>query len=145
MIRPPDRLPDLEVVGYLHRWMLVPREGETHIYLHNILQPDMPYLHDHPWAFQSTILNGGYTEQLADGSQCTYGLGETHKRMAADQHYICDVAPDTWTLIITGPYERPWYFYDGGKKIPHHLFQPTDRQEVIVRNDYYGTGENVYR
>ncbi len=145
MITPPDRAPDLEIVGYLHRWFLVPQNSSTRIYLHHILKPDIPILHDHPWSFQSTVLNGGYTEQRADGSQMTYGLGETHKLLANDSHYICDVAPDTWTLVVTGPYEHTWYFYPPGKKVRHVDFHHPERSEVIVRNAYYGEDRDVYR
>lgn len=145
MITPPDRLPDLEIVDYLHRWFLVPQESKTRIYLHHILKPDIPVLHDHPWGFQSTVLSGGYTEQRADGSQRTYGMGEAHNLVANDRHYICEVAPDTWTLIVTGPYEHTWHFYPGDKKVLHREYYHEDRGEVIVRNEYYGEDRLVYR
>lgn len=133
---PPDREPDLEIVDYLHRWCLTPRNKEGNIYLHHFLQPDMPYLHDHPWSFTSLILNGGYIEATEHGFN-TYKRGDTIRKYATDRHYVYDVAPDTWSLVCTGPLERSWGYIVDGKWVSHRVFVPTIRPEVIARGGYY--------
>src|SRR4051812_9607864 len=46
-----------------HRLIRVPWFG---VYVHEIHRPDVDRdLHDHPWAFASFILSGGYTEVTA--------------------------------------------------------------------------------
>lgn len=53
---------------YLRRWFIYPRKPqdnkfEPRIYLHRFFTGDnVRDLHDHPWAYQSIILKGGYWE-----------------------------------------------------------------------------------
>lgn len=136
MIPKPDRLPDLELVGYLHRWCLVPRNRECNIYLHHIIGPDEPVMHDHPWRFKSIILNGEYLEFTDNGAQIRTA-GFSHTMEARDSHFIEHVAPDTWTLIITGPIEREWGFWIDNQWVHHRDYEGRgQRFEVIKRNGY---------
>ena len=130
----PSRAPDMELVGYLHRWCVTPRGRGENQYLHRILAPDYPVLHDHPWAFKSMILHGGYTEMPPAGL-ITRQAGDVYEKQAGDLHYIAAVLPDTWTLIFTGPTSRDWGFLSNGQWISHSTF--TERRvEQITRNGY---------
>lgn len=78
------------------------------IYLHKIYRPDEDgYLHDHPWDFQSLILEGSYTEQNEEGffpkkpfMMASYKAEYVHK--------IAAVKRTTLSLVITGPRRRVW-------------------------------------
>lgn len=132
-----DREPDFELVGYLHRWYLKPRDKKGNIYLHHIIQPDVPVLHDHPWDFQSTILHGGYDEVFHNNifmhGKMYHGQGTAFVRSMTDQHYISDVQPDTWSLVLTGPVERNWGFWIDGEFIPHEDYRTHRGIEAIHR------------
>lgn len=137
----PDREPDFEIVGYLRRWCLVPRNKVGNYYLHNILGADEPFYHDHPWPFRSIILSGGYQEATPEGFKLTkrwHLEGQTRVMDATTPHYISEVLPDTWTLIITGPVQRDWGFYGTrGDWVKHDQFKEGRRDlEVICRNGY---------
>jgi len=134
--------PDLEIVGYLRRYCLIPRNKEGNIYLHNIQGPDDPFFHDHPWAFTSYILNGGYVERVFGGlnhrlaTRVRRNKGDTFRKRPEDMHYIESVEPDTWTLIITGPVVRDWGFRVNGNWI-HHTEHKAGRQvDIIEALDY---------
>jgi hypothetical protein len=121
-------------VGYLHRWCVKPRSKGANQYLHNILAPDYPVLHDHPWAFKSMILHGGYTEMTTTGL-IERQAGDVYEKKANDLHYISAVLPNTWSLIFTGPTTRDWGFLSEGQWISHSDF--TERRvEQITRNGY---------
>lgn len=117
---------------YLDRW------GFAHdrlggVFLHRMEAPDPGIdLHDHPWAFLSIIVWGGYTEQRAlirDAPRfaaiseewpetCTRGLVEhrrlfSARRMRLDEcHTITHLRRRTsWSLILRGPRVRSWGFY----------------------------------
>lgn len=136
MIPRPDRPPDLELVGYLHRWCLLPRNRQGNIYLHRIIGPDEPVMHDHPWQFRSVILSGGYLEVTPNGTRYR-GVDNSHTRQAADRHYIQSVMPDTWTLVITGPVVREWGFWINGRWVHHRDYESDgQRFDVIKRNGY---------
>lgn len=52
-------------VPYLIRWNLFGLGEDSNLFsikVHKILQSDDECMHDHPWAFVSIILKGGYTE-----------------------------------------------------------------------------------
>ncbi|MFT5804979.1 MAG: hypothetical protein ACI9R8_002029 [Candidatus Paceibacteria bacterium] len=132
----PSRAPDMELVGYLHRWCIKPRGRDENQYLHHILAPDYPVLHDHPWTFKSIILHGGYTEMTPTGL-VERQAGDVYEKKADDLHYISAVLPDTWTLIFTGPTTRDWGFLSDGQWISHSDF--TERRiKLITRNGYSG-------
>jgi hypothetical protein len=130
----PPRLVDLELVGYLHRWCVKPRSKGENQYLHHILAPDYPVLHDHPWDFKSLILSGGYTEMTPNGP-VQHSAGDVYSRRATDLHYITEVQANTWTMIFTGPTLRDWGFLHNDQWISHADF--TERRvESITRNGY---------
>lgn len=79
--------------------------------------------HDHPWPFETTILAGGYVEEVfhvaADGtwrSEHIHRLpGQTYRIEATHIHRIVGL-PDgeCWTLVRAGPHERSTRFWRFG-------------------------------
>ena len=90
-------------------------------------------LHDHPWDFRTTILNGGYWEHLPplnwqkttidDGFGPDWNMrrerrnaGDTVGHLATDLHCVGEVDVNTWTLVRTGPRVREWGFHPEGRR-----------------------------
>lgn len=103
----------------MERWRLLqtPWFG---IYVHFIYREDLdPIPHDHPWAFTSFVLAGGYTEELHERPGSGSCRLTTHRRWSMHRfplhhaHRIVGVAPGTVTLCIVGRKQRIWGFYDG--------------------------------
>jgi len=130
----PNRLADMELVGYLHRWSMKKRSKRANQYLHNILAADEPILHDHPWDFRSMILMGGYVEVTPQG-EFHRQAGDVYNKKATDLHYIRYVEPNTWTMVFTEETVRNWGFMLDGKWIDHEDF-PGRPLEIIFRNGY---------
>lgn len=110
---------------YLRRWYLLstPWFG---IYLHKILTPDKDRdLHDHPWAFLSMVLWGGYDEALGVNAMDSVMQGyrpfsvirrrtvfSIAHRHAHDAHRITRLhRSPTWTFLVVGKRRRSWGFY----------------------------------
>ncbi len=130
----PGRLPDMELVGYLERWCLAPRSAGGNLYLHHIIAGDEAVMHDHPWDFQSEILEGGYFEMTCDGP-VERRKGDVFSKRAEALHYIMTVRPGTWTRITTGPKTRDWGFVRGGVWVSHTAYGGR-RMEAVFRNGY---------
>lgn len=78
--------------------------------------------HDHPWPFRSSILSGGYEEEIAellpDGTvalaKVIRAAGTTHSNKAGTVHRILrllTMTEEVWTLIEPGDQERKPGFY----------------------------------
>jgi hypothetical protein len=122
---------------YMERYWLVPYSWNLPfaVRVHHICTEDLDReLHDHPWAFVSVVLRGGYREQRPwDESKPDHlGLnagrygqfidraaGSIVLRNAYCRHRITFVRPDTWTLFITGPKRHWWGFYTRAGKVYH--------------------------
>ena len=55
---------------YLERFYIFLKDRKTfpfNIFIHRFLKSDPDDLHDHPWAFRTIILFGGYWEFTEDG------------------------------------------------------------------------------
>ena len=109
------------------------------IFLHKIKQADTAKdPHDHPFDFWGKVLSGGYREDryiqgIEAGNQLRTWVKWAewpnehmgwYKRYSDDIHHISWVAPNTWTLIITGPRfvddngDASWGFWRGaGRKL----------------------------
>ncbi len=110
----------------LKRWVLwrIPAIGN---YIHKFFRSDYDRaLHDHPWAFITIILKGGYYEvhdQTRDGSQETlwHGVGSVLVRPAQWRHRV--VLPEylgedgqmhyrpSWSFVIVFRREQNWGFF----------------------------------
>jgi hypothetical protein len=125
LLGPPLVLVD-ESNGYefLRRYRLV-QTPLFSIFVHRMEVPDPGTdLHDHPWAFGSLVLKGGYIEVTADARQVER-VESQHLRLRKrwswattrlDQaHGIVSLnRSPTWTLVVTGPTRRRWGFYVDG-------------------------------
>lgn len=142
-------LPDREVIGedkcpIMFRWELVnlgPRVGKLMLHHFLPLRDDL-HPHDHPSAFVTLILRGGYDDMVTCGrcggrgnepakwqyTRACWGclgtglqLGERMRagmiryRRAEHTHLTKMGAQGAWTLCWMGPKERPWGFVVAGR------------------------------
>lgn len=97
---------------YLRRYYLWPsRWFRLGLKLHRIERPDRERdLHDHPWAFLSIVLRGGYIEELPGRRYRWVRL--VNLKRARDAHRIVHLMRvPTWTLVITFGRCREWGFH----------------------------------
>lgn len=101
---------------YMVRYTMAEYDSGHHVYLHEIKRPDLALeLHDHPWAFDTIILSGGYIEQRWQND------GRVDIIRQAGTSYHCDdttyhriaelLAPECWTLVVTAPKSKSWSFW----------------------------------
>ncbi|MGN6518542.1 MAG: hypothetical protein ACTHK2_03855 [Dokdonella sp.] len=116
--RPPDFVIGGEERPYLRRWWVLPRNPLFNVYLHEFLRSDDDRaLHDHPWANVSVLLRGEYVEHLPEGARPRHA-GDVVVRLLGSMRHRIELVRDgagaeraCWTLFITGPRYRPWFFY----------------------------------
>lgn len=129
--------PDLPDDPYLDRWTLFSCRW-FQVLLHRFHRSDNAAVHDHPWWFVSLVLWRGYREQIRRarfGHQVIqyvrrWPLSLAFRR-AEDRHRVILLpavktrellVPGTtapaWTLVITGPRRRTWYFYPQNVRVP---------------------------
>jgi len=105
------------------------------VYVHDIYEPDADRdPHNHPWAFISIVLRGGYTERLyrthgkyvyINGSQTrTYRRWSAHRMGRDAAHRIIDAQPGLRTLILVGPRRAGWGFFTEGGFVPWQDYTP---------------------
>lgn len=114
MRRPPDRIIGGEDDPYMLRWyVLIPRNRFFSIYLHCFKRSDDDRaLHDHPWAFNaSIIIKGRYMECAQNDVPRMRTAGDIKVRFGKSPHRIELIDGDCWTLFICGPVVRKWGFY----------------------------------
>lgn len=131
------RAPDVVIGGaddpYLLRWHLIPRNPIFNVYLHQFLRDDDDRaLHDHPWVNVSLLLHGCYDEHTIAaggvhhvrrreaGAIVLRGPRRAHRIALAKVREVSvvdgkrtwrDVPVPCWTLFVTGPRLREWYFH----------------------------------
>ena len=85
-------------------------ESESSLMLHWFRRPDSDSaLHDHPWGFETTVLDGCYIEKTPEGEVSRFS-GKTHTVPAHGLHAVVGFCEDTWTMVRTGPRVREWGF-----------------------------------
>lgn len=138
---------------FLERWGLV-HERIGGFYLHHIAGPDPGMdLHDHPWAFATVILTGGYTEEVAPirdaalrATRARQGVGtpgvarswrwlSIHWMPLHVAHRITAAKPGTWTLVLRGPTHRRWGFYLPGGWIDWERYPYEKRRPSSIDRD----------
>lgn len=135
---------------YLDRWG-IESDRIGGIFLHKMSAPDPgDHLHDHPWAFASLTLWGGYVEERADCREaplfaavacrypatCTPGVPERRRWlswrvMRLDEcHRITDLTRrPVWTLVLHGPRRRSWGFFTADGWVHYRTYDETHRAE----------------
>lgn len=107
------------------------------IYIHKLCMPDeRAVLHNHPFAFVSFILRGGYTEFVPGPfyAKSHYVKRVNMKRFGskknplASYHWIAELdRTPTWTLVFVGRRRRVWGYLDrGGKYTPYNEHEFND-------------------
>jgi hypothetical protein len=92
------------------------------VYLHHIHRPDIDRdPHDHPWAFASLVIAGGYTERVWPDKR---DLAKCHLRQRdrwslrllrrSGAHIITEIQQSLWTLVVVGPRRADWGFWTPG-------------------------------
>lgn len=119
--------PDLPDDPYLVRWTLFKCRW-FEVLLHRFLRSDSAAIHDHPWSFVSLVLWRGYREFLKPFDPPDFApLGAKWPlrrrplsiafRRAEDRHRV-EIDGPPWTLVVTGPRRRSWFFYPSGVRVP---------------------------
>jgi hypothetical protein len=165
LIRRAMKTPYFHLKGYMERYWLVPfvnggsetaigcgpvspwrrpvawilQKFDIAIRVHHILRSDDDRaFHDHPWAYVTVILKGGYVEVTPEfdgqgqvvGEQRTWrGPGSILRRKANTWHRL-EVAEgeSVWTLFSTGRKTNGWGFLVDNEKIPYRKYLGLDAQ-----------------
>ncbi len=123
------RKPDMCIGGeknpYIRRWYVI-STPLFRIYLHNMLRDDDDRaLHDHPWNNISIILKGGFVEHTPRGSYSRIPLSVTFRKATAahrlELRHHAGVR-SSWSLFLTGRYQRKWGFHCPKGWIPYEQF-----------------------
>lgn len=128
---------------YLLRWWLLPRNPVFNIYLHRFIRSDDDRaLHDHMYVNLSILLDGAYTEHTIKAGGVNvrklYRAGDVKFRWPWQAHRIELTDGFCWTLFITGPRIRNWYFHcENAGMVPWQEFVAADDSGSIGR----GCGE----
>ncbi|WP_448205458.1 hypothetical protein [Azospirillum sp. sgz302134] len=125
---------------YLTRRELV-RLGPYRLYLHHFHRADQdPEYHDHPWAFVTLIVKGGYVEEVltfAGVKRRTMRPGRIGFCPVGRAHRVAELlgGGETWTIIATGPKRWEWAFWrpvhDGLQRIPWRDFFAAREMDVV--------------
>jgi hypothetical protein len=126
------RTPYEHIPGYMERFWLfrIWREGGQYAKvcgrIHHIMRSDEDrHAHDHPWPYITIILRGGYVEEREYPGTFErrrhrvrrwHGPGSILFRRSTDRHRL--ILPESvkasggcWTLFMTGPKRKSWFFY----------------------------------
>lgn len=114
--RPPDFIIGGKEQPYMLRWWITPRNRWFNVYLHHFLRSDDDRaLHDHPWFNMSILLAGRYTEHTISAGgvnhKKVFAAGAIKLRGPRYAHRVELTDGPCWTLFITGPRVREWYFH----------------------------------
>lgn len=123
------------------------------VYYHRITSADPGYdLHDHPWAFASIVLSGGYVEERCPTHAAvaraqlnfqwpeTFPRGDVRRRRAGScartrlgtAHRITRLLrPASRTLVFVGPRHETWGFYTPQGFLDHKLYDVENNELQI--------------
>lgn len=133
---------DVAIAGdvYMRRWRFFSTRWFS-LRVHQIMRSDADReLHDHPFAFLSLILRGGYVEHRADGSSRTCRAPALVFRRAETLHRLELLDGPTWTFVVTGPRRREWGFMTADGWVTWEAFtagkQKTEPGEFTSSSSY---------
>lgn len=111
---------------YLERYYYLNLRPFARIVIHRFRKSDEDGLHDHPWAFQNFILDGGYWENTEEGrfwrAPGYMGSADANFRHRVELDFEKS-GDDIWTLFMMGPKEKAWGFVDGqGQWVNHETY-----------------------
>jgi hypothetical protein len=134
-----DRLCD---EPYLERYYLFLKDREKfpfNLFLHKFLKGDPDDVHDHPWAYATLILKGGYYEWIpqfnADGTtscEIRKWRGPGHCRICSPGSYHRIELVDgvtAWTLFMPFKKVRDWGFLVKNVWIQNEYYLKTRKKE----------------
>ena len=97
------------------------------VFIHNFHKGDPDDLHDHPWAYCTIILRGGYWEHTPKG-RFWRKPGTIKFAGSRSLHRIeLDPTVDVWTLFFVGPRVREWGFIKKNKWIHNETYLETKK------------------
>ena len=108
---------------YLERYYIFLKDRKNfpfNVFIHRFLKSDPDDLHDHPWAFRTLILAGGYWEFTDEGKfwrgplSYNYAPANTFHRVELDKN-----VPYCWTLFIPSFNHKDWGFKTNNGWIQH--------------------------
>lgn len=119
------KLIETDGTPYLERYTYINLRPFVRVVIHRFLKSDDDGLHDHPWAFQNYILEGGYWEHTQEG-KFWREPGYVGSRNADFLHRVeLDYersGNQVWTLFMMGQREKSWGFLDeNGVWIDHQI------------------------
>ena len=102
----------------LYRWYVKRMSRGGAVYIHHFVRSDGREMHDHPKAFITIGLKGGYREASAepgDLSRISHTLYRAPWIRRFPPHYIHRVMLEDdetcWTIALVGARTRPWGFF----------------------------------
>ena len=119
---------------YLERYYLFLKDRKDfpfNIFLHKFLKSDPDDLHDHPWAFRTLILSGGYWEFTDEGKfwraplSYRYAPANTFHRVELDKNI-----PYCWTLFIPSKSFKEWGFRTANGWLKHDEYFSMRKQKM---------------
>lgn len=126
---------------YMHRYYIFLKDRKWfpfNVTLHKIVRSDDPIMHDHPWAFMTLILKGGYWEHTphfnSEGKQFAelikwHGPGSIIYHKASEYHWLeLDQNKPTTTLFFMGSQKRDWGFLLNNKWVQHETYLKSVKQ-----------------
>lgn len=125
---------------YLTRYYIFLKERTRfpfNIFIHHFHKSDGDVYHDHPWAYVTLILRGGYYEWVAKFNPAGEKIDEVrvwrgpgHFRIcSASSYHRIELCPgiDCWTMFMPGPQKRDWGFLVNNKWIQHERYLGGER------------------
>lgn len=92
--------------------------------VHHILISDYDCQHDHPWAFITFLVKGGYVEYTPTGSK-VHGRGSLLYRPAAYIHRL-EIHQPVWSVVITFKKVREWGFFTQKGWVKWYLYSSSN-------------------
>lgn len=108
---------------YLHRFYLLNTRWLAYFFpklsyrlvLHRCVKSDADGLHDHPWAWKSKLLEGGYWEHLPEDRIKWRQPSDGWRSCNATDYHRLELpheGAESWSLFLMGPKEKDWGFQD---------------------------------
>ena len=131
---------------YLERYYLFLKDRDNfpfNVFLHKFLKGDPDDVHDHPWAYATFILKGGYYEWIPRFNnegiktcEVRHWRGSGHFRICRPNSYHrIELCPGVtaWTLFMPMKKVREWGFLVNNKWINNEQYLKDRREKAGIR------------